>query len=139
MINRTPAWNDGRPRQVTKQEFGRRLYKAMLNKGWNQSELSRRSGLTRDSISTYITGKVLPTEPNLIKLAGVLGVDPGDLLMNYMPMNPLEPPDQDNAMFEFRVSSKDPTKAHVKLDRILSLGTAMQIANLLSEHDAPAE
>lgn len=30
-----------RPKHLTKQEFGKKLYRLMVMKGWNQSELAR--------------------------------------------------------------------------------------------------
>src|ERR1043165_6798156 len=60
------------PNHLTKQEFAKRVYNLMLNKGWHQSELARQAGLTRDSISTYINGKVFPTPSKLGKLAKAL-------------------------------------------------------------------
>lgn len=75
------------PRSAVKVEFARRLQKKMLEKGWNQSELSRRaaayapdSRLGRYSVSCYIGGKSLPRPDHLNALAKALGVKPEDLL-----------------------------------------------------------
>ena len=38
---------DLRPKHLTKQEFGKRLYKLMISKGWHQSELARRADVAR--------------------------------------------------------------------------------------------
>ena len=64
------------PRHLSKQEFGKRLYKLMLERGWHQSELARQSGLPRDSISVYVRGKSLPTPTSLQALARAFGVQP---------------------------------------------------------------
>lgn len=62
------------PRNVDKAEFSRRLWKLMADRGWNQSELARQSGLARDVISTYMRRHSLPTPTNMQKLADALGV-----------------------------------------------------------------
>ena len=66
---------DMSPRELTKQEFGRRLMALMLDKGWNQSELARAAKLGRDAISTYIRGISFPEPKNLVKLAQALAGD----------------------------------------------------------------
>ena len=50
-------------------EFGKRVYKAVVDMGITQSELARMSGLGRDSVSQYIRGTAVPTPVNLAKLA----------------------------------------------------------------------
>lgn len=55
--------------------FSRRLWRLMTAKGWNQSELARRSGVGRDMISGYIRAKHLPEPPHAKKLAEAFGVE----------------------------------------------------------------
>jgi len=61
------------------QEFAARLNAARETKGWSQSELSRRAGVKRDSISQYCLGHQRPNDGNLAKLANALGCEPADL------------------------------------------------------------
>ena len=68
---------------IRKQEFGRRLYQQLLSQQINQSELARRSGLGRDSISQYVRGRSVPTPQNLEKIAEALQIEPDDLFPNY--------------------------------------------------------
>ncbi|MGB0467517.1 MAG: helix-turn-helix domain-containing protein [Pontibacterium sp.] len=68
---------------LSKQEFGKRLYALMMQKGMNQSDLARASKLGRDSISTYVRGRSVPTPQNLEKLCAVLSVAPDELYPNY--------------------------------------------------------
>jgi len=49
------------PREISREEFGRRVYRKMLAKGWSQAELGRQSGIHRESISGYIRGNHWPT------------------------------------------------------------------------------
>ena len=70
-------------RVLTRAEFGKRLYSLMLKKGWNQSEMARRVGIGRDSISQYVRGRSIPSPANLDKLAGILGIEKDVLFPNY--------------------------------------------------------
>ena len=67
-------------------EFGRRLQAAMLEAGWNQSELARRAAVHmpdgkfgRDLISDYINGRGLPQPLALSALAKAFGKDVEEL------------------------------------------------------------
>lgn len=120
------------PKHLTKQEFAKRVYQLMLGKGWNQSELSRRSGLPRDSISVYIRAKSLPTPGNLQKLADAFGVKSDELLPNHLE----SAIDEDNPSFEMRVSTSLPSKAWVRVNRLVSMSTATKIAELLEADNA---
>ena len=68
---------------LTKQEFGKRLFALMLEKGMNQSDLARAAKLGRDSISTYVRGRSAPSPQNLDKLCAALSVAPDELYPNY--------------------------------------------------------
>jgi transcriptional regulator with XRE-family HTH domain len=57
-----------------KREFANRLTSAMLNRGWNQSELARRSQIGRDNVSGYIRGHNLPNSKHLAKISEALNV-----------------------------------------------------------------
>lgn len=114
---------------VTKAEFGRKLYQEIVSRGWNQSDLARRADLPRDAISTYIRGRSMPTPQSLAKLAKALGKAPAELLPNYA----VEAVKTDSApSFDLKVSAADPTKAWIRIDRLVSFDTAVKIAALLS-------
>ena len=74
--------------QRIRDEFARRLQSAMIEKGWNQTEMARNTALhmpkgqrmERDTISTYIRGKALPTAVKMKAICTALGVDPKDLV-----------------------------------------------------------
>lgn len=118
------------PKHLTKQEFGKRLYRLMLGKGWHQSELARQSGLPRDSISTYIRGKSLPTPQNLEVLAACFGIKTEELLPNHTE----SAIDEENPAFEMKVSTSAPGTAWVRVNRLVTMTTAIKIADLL-DHD----
>ena len=68
---------------LTRQEFGKRLYNFMMQKRMSQSDLSRASGMGRDSISQYVRGRSVPAPRNLAKLAEALNVEVDVLFPNY--------------------------------------------------------
>lgn len=117
------------PKALAREEFGRRVYNAMLKKGWRQSDLARVSGVPKDSVSTYIRGKVMPTSLSLQKIAEALGVDPTDLLPNAL----YRAIDADTPDFEMKVSPGDGTKAWVRLNRLMSMKAAVAIATIVND------
>lgn len=123
----TPSPTPLVPRHLTKQEFGKRLYGLMLAKGWNQSELGRQSGLPRDSISTYVRGQSLPTPANLKALSEAFGIETEELLPNHVE----SAIDQDVPSFEMKTSVSAPNMAWVRVNRLVTMQTAIRIADLL--------
>lgn len=119
------------PKHLTKQEFGKRLYNLMLARGWHQSELSRQSGLPRDSISVYVRGRSLPTPTSLQALARALGIAPEELLPNHLE----GAIDEDNPSLEIKVSTNSRNIAWVRLNRAVTLKTALKIADLLESDE----
>lgn len=117
------------PKHLTKQEFGRRLYRLMIGKGWNQSELARKADLPRDSISTYIRGRTLPTPKSLAALADALDMKPADLLPNSLE-SAIE---TDHPTLEVRVSDAAPDKAWLRVNRLVSATTALKVMELINE------
>lgn len=118
---------DLRPKHLTKQEFGKRLYKLMIAKGWHQSELARRADVARDSVSTYVRGVSLPEPGNLERLARALGVEPVDLLPNHIEAAI----DNDIPSLEMKVSGSDPRVAWLRINRLVSTATCLKVAELL--------
>ncbi len=128
-----PANSPLAPSHLRKQSFGRRLYKLMMERGWHQSELARRAGIPRDAVSIYVRGKSFPTPRNLAALSAALGVAETVLLPNHTE----SAIDEDNPSFEMKVSPSAPSVAWVRVNRLVSLATAVKIAELL-EHDTAA-
>lgn len=58
------------------EDFGRRLQKALDKADIKAAELSRRTGIGKSSISTYLTGGYHPKQENVYKMADALGVNP---------------------------------------------------------------
>lgn len=112
-------------RQQAKIDFGRRLHKAMVKKGWRQSDLARHSAIGKDSISNYVNGRTVPTQQNIEKLAQVVGASPNDLWPGY-----------DGSMegrrnvLTFRADPEDPAYAFVVIDSRLPVDLALELLNL---------
>ena len=121
------------PKDPLKQEFAQRLARLMTKKGWRQSELARRADMPRDSVSTYVRGRTLPTPQNLQKLVVALGVTPEDLLPNH---NQAVMDDDEAAMrFEMTVSDEAPNKAWLRVNQLVNLKTAIKVADLLQNDE----
>lgn len=137
------AASDFLPNSIAKQEFGRRVFKLMIAKGWNQSDLARAVygkgpdgyALGRDSISTYIRGRSFPEPVNLTKLAKALGVTEDQLLPNAAE----SAIDNEIPAFELRAAAGHPDRAWVRLNRMMSFTTAAKIAELLVQEDKAAK
>jgi transcriptional regulator with XRE-family HTH domain len=73
--------------------FAAVLLKARKAAGMTQEELADLSGLDRTTISQVERGKGAPRVETLIRLAGALDVDPGDLLpeLSWEPTPPSSP------------------------------------------------
>jgi ribosome-binding protein aMBF1 (putative translation factor) len=113
------------PRDEVKVEFARKLQRAIVAKGWNQSELSRRANIGRDSISVYIRGKAIPGPNHLAALAKALGTSPMELLPGRgVPQvgdegPPLSFRDMGGGMVQLRINMTVPTKAALEVLNIL--------------------
>ena len=121
------------PKHLSRQEFAKRLYRLMLKRGWNQSELARRADLPRDSVSTYIRAKVMPTPQSAERLARALGVAPEELLPNHVE-SAIE---EDTPSLEMKVSVNAPHKAWLRVNRLVSLSTAAKVIGLIEAEDNP--
>jgi transcriptional regulator with XRE-family HTH domain len=115
---------------IPKGDFGARVKLVMESKGWNQSELARRAGLNRDAVSTYIRGAVYPTELSLQALARALDVDPEELLPSVEQAGRAK-----GALpsIHITVPSHRQNEAWLKVDRRVSLKTALAVAQLLDD------
>jgi transcriptional regulator with XRE-family HTH domain len=127
--------SDLTPRALTRQEFGRRLHALLLEKEWNQSDLSRATGLGRDSISTYINGKTFPSPLGLKKLAGALGVKPEEILPNSL-MSAME---DEHPAIELKQATGHPGKAWLRINRAMSFRAAAKIIDIINQDDDQTE
>ena len=130
----TPTPVDLAPAHLTKQQFGQRVYRLMRSKGWSQSELARRADLPRDSISVYVRGRSLPTPTSLSSLARALEVEPEELLPNHVE----SAIDNDSPALELKVSPNAPNVAWLRINRLVTLPTALKVIEMLESDNAVA-
>jgi transcriptional regulator with XRE-family HTH domain len=112
---------------IDRQEFGRRLYNFMMQNRMSQSDLSRASGMGRDSISQYVRGRSVPSPKNLTKLADALNVEVDVLFPNYdAQANAAEQPtfemksiESDAENFWLRINMKVPAEKALAVLQIL--------------------
>jgi transcriptional regulator with XRE-family HTH domain len=117
-----------------KLEFARRLFLRLEEKGWSQSELARRAGLSRDSVSTYIRARSVPSPVNLRKLSEALGCLPSDLFSIFGEFAGLN----QESMLEIRQDEGDSGMMWVRVNRRLPKDVAMKIFLVLCEvNDSP--
>ena len=64
-------------------EFGIRLGMVMRHKCVSQLELSEATGITQPSISNYVSGRIMPSFYNAVKIARYLGCSVDDLIYRY--------------------------------------------------------
>jgi transcriptional regulator with XRE-family HTH domain len=124
---------DDAPRHLSKQEFGQRLKRKMVEKGMHHAELARRSDLPRNNISTYINGRSYPSEQSLLKLAKALDTSADELLPNRLEMaiRGEQMPDM-----QIKSSISDPNRSWLTINRLVLTTTALKIAQLLQEDQA---
>lgn len=116
------------PKELSKLEFGRRLNKLMLDRGWNQSDLARAAGLGRDAVSTYVRGRSFPEPKSLRKLAEALGAKTEDLLPNTvaLAMDAYTAP-----MLEIKQAAGHPDRVWLRVNRMVTLEQAAAIFNII--------
>lgn len=119
------------PTNILKQEFGKRLYKLMLSRGWSQSDLARNSGLGRDAISVYVRGRSFPDPRNLAKLADAFGVPEMELL----PATQERAIESEIPALEMKMAHGEPGRVWLKVNRAVSLSAAQKIIEVLASDD----
>jgi transcriptional regulator with XRE-family HTH domain len=80
--------SDGRPSsEELRERFGLNLRECRRRAGIGQRELAFRSEVSQPSVSAFELGISLPRTDTVIRLAGALGVTPGDLVagIRWMP------------------------------------------------------
>lgn len=124
------------PLDAVKAEFARRLQRAFVEKGWNQSELARRAekfmpdrNFPRDNISKYVRGKVLPGPTHLNAMARALSMKPDDLL----PQRGVPQAGQEHPALHFQDLGDG--NVWLRVNRALSFETALEIMNLIKKEE----
>lgn len=130
------------PQALTKQEFGRRLQTLLDERGWNQSDLHRKTidvdpegkGIGRDAVSTYVNGRSFPTPKSLNLLCKSFGLAREELFPNAI----MQATNDEHPALELRMAAGQPGKAWVRVNRLLKFETATAIVQLINEEDKAA-
>lgn len=122
------------PTEEARAEFGRRLYAAMLKKGWTQSELARQAELHangkrlgRDNVSYYVRGKVMAGPLHLQALAKALDVEPDDLI----PTRGVPSSESNHPAFDMRDLGDN--RVWLRVNQALTWDAAVAIMKILKE------
>lgn len=67
--------------------IGKRIKEAMVLRGLKQVDIVKKTGINKGALSSYISGKYLPKQTNIYKLAKVLDVSPVWLMGYDVDMN----------------------------------------------------
>ena len=126
------------PQKMTNQEFGRHLQGLLDERNWSQADLARQvlavtgKRMGRDAVSTYIKGRNFPTPASLNQLCKAFCLSREELL----PPALVNATQGQHLAFGMRVTSSDPGKAWVEVNRSMSFDTATEIARLLALEDS---
>lgn len=80
------------------------LNKIMAEKGITQKELCAITGISKSSISQYVSGRVIPSKDRLVKIAAALNIEVAELYMDH-PKSPKSAITVDQAAEMIGVSS----------------------------------
>lgn len=128
------------PEAMSKQEFGRRLQKLLHDRNWSQADLVREveaktgTKMGRDAVSTYINGRSFPTPASLNLLCKAFGLSREEILPNAV----INAAQDEHPSFEMRIAAGHPGRAWVRVNRMMSLGTASEIVRLINIEDEQA-
>ena len=123
------------PKEMRLQEFARRLANLMQHhkpEPLTQSDLARLAGIGRDSVSNYINCKSLPEPKSAKKIADVFGVDVADLYPGAVE----RAVDSELPALEIKQVSGQPGRCWLRVNQMVSSGTAAQIFNLIETENA---
>lgn len=128
------------PGYLSRSELGKKLYKLMTEKGWNQSDLCRaafgvdpKTGYPRgrDGLSKYIRGITRPHPRTLAKIAAALGVSVDDI----MPREMLDRMSGEIPTFSIQAVPGRAGVVWLQISRTCSAAAAGKILSILNDED----
>lgn len=105
---------------------------ALERAGINQSELARRTGLTRDNISRYATGRTSIPDRKLILIAQALETQPSKIVPKRKNLDGLPPRGPADPEFTIR-PSRTPGLVRLEIAADIELETATRIVAMMTE------
>lgn len=123
-MSQTALTSHGSPRDRQKAMFAAALERRMRAKGWQQSDLVRASGLSRDNISVYCRARSLPTPEKMAALARAFECSVDDLVPSL---------DESGApSISFTQLANEPQWGHLLIDARVPFSIAADLMTLLS-------
>lgn len=115
------------PIELVRKEFATRLQRALQQRKWRQVDLACAAGIGRDSVNSYIRGRMLPGQDKLEKIAKALRMEPQEL----MPSRSKMLAERESPPLEIRQSSEGPGKVRIKVNQEMTLDQASRILDVL--------
>lgn len=128
------------------QTLGQKIHNLLLSKGWRQADLARRvwPGETKtdargyqvprgtDRISAYINDKAVPEPATLKRIAKAFGIEVDDLVPGAL----ASPHEKETPSLSISVLPGAPDRCLLRVNKLLPLSVALQIAEIINKHDA---
>lgn len=112
-----------------RRKFSENLLQVLEERGMTQTDLARRSGLSKDAISTYVRQRSIPTKDSLELIAKALEVEPARLVPKVT---------GDSKRSPITVTMEGADKMRVVVDAVLPVHVATQIIELINSAEAAA-
>ncbi|MGD9861613.1 MAG: helix-turn-helix domain-containing protein [Pseudodonghicola sp.] len=111
-----------------------RLRRAIDAAGLNQSELSRRTGISREAVSRYCTGRTPLPGPKLIMIADALGVQPSSIDPGRAALDVIPPRNDDDPEFIIRpvADASKPGMVRLEIAADIDIELAAHIVALMT-------
>jgi transcriptional regulator with XRE-family HTH domain len=138
-----PAAGPLHSEKMRNQEFARKLFDALIAKGWKQSRLARECFGTmetpdghivargRDRISSYVRGTALPDPVNLHKIATALGTTVEELAPDIHFHSAVR---EEPEVYMSQIPGQ--SRSMVKIERPLDTDLAIKVIGMIVERDA---
>lgn len=96
----------------------------------SQAELAEKAGITRAALSSYITGKAIPSDRSLRSLSKALNCD-----LIFTSGSTQSVALHDNERLEIMALQSDPKRAALVIHKVVPLSLALQVVSLLDAYD----
>lgn len=120
-----------KPQLHDREELARKLRLALHARDWNQSDLARAAGLSRELISTYCRGTSYPTPRSLRRMAEALNMKPEELSPQAPGLFQWEPPPT------MEITGMANGMARITLNTVVPMGVALRIGQLIEGAQDP--
>jgi len=117
------AWDE-----LPTEDCARIIRRMVMTSGYNQSQVSRKSNISRDLISYYISGKRKPRFQNFYKIVRALNVDLDDVLSATS-----QAADNDGHAIEMIQIDGDDRHVFLRINKRVEAAIAARVISILTE------